>query len=177
MLVVLLRDELGEADDSLGIVRLLVRLDRPSHALLGPVWVSEGTTSAGGLQGVETLTISDGDLVILRSLQDLVEVLQRLGHLVEGDVAAASLVEGEAGLVDVIGVGECLRGILVRSCGHQQVARVDVHHRVFLLKISSLSDKRITCVLITYWLYHNQLLEIHEGHPRVADQVCAFASV
>ena len=88
--------------------------------------------STCSLQGIEALAVSNCNLVVLGRLKDLVQVFQRLSHVVQGNVTATTLVERQGRLMDVVSVRESLSRIFVRPCRHQQVSCIDVDHWVFL---------------------------------------------
>ena len=138
-----------------------MRLDRSSHRLLLSCTCRHSSlrsTAAGRFQSVETLAVSNGNLVVLGRLEHFIQILQRFSHLIQSDVASASLVESQRRLVDIVCIGECLCCIFVGTCRHEQIA----------------------CVYVNHWVLrfdHNQLLEVHEGQARVSDQIGTLATV
>ena len=95
VLIVLLANQLRQARHRLHILGLLMHRDRSTHAQLLTALPSRLPATTGRFQRIEALPVSDGHLVILCSFKHLVQVFERLCHLIQCHVASASLVQGQ----------------------------------------------------------------------------------
>ncbi len=116
--VLFVRDKLGKHDCCFFV-------DDPLSVLLRTVF-----PGSRYFKRCEAFFVSHRYLIIRTNLDDSVEVSDSVVHIVEGNMTPTALVERKRALVDVVGVGEGFRGIFVTTSRHQQIARINVHHRV-----------------------------------------------
>ena len=78
MLIILLANQLSQACHCFHILRLLVHSDRSTDTQLLTTLPSRLPSTTCRLQRIQTLSIRNGHLVILRRLKHLIQVLEGL---------------------------------------------------------------------------------------------------